>query len=60
MGPSVLTCLCEAGCGQSTELSPSDLDKYIWAQAIVWDLLPGHILVSHIGHVLIEIVTIDS
>lgn len=47
----------QAGCGQNTELSHSYLDEYILAQAFEWDLLPGHILVSHMGCVLIEIVT---
>lgn len=57
MGTSILRCLCGAGCGQNTELSGSYFDEYILAQAVQWDLLPGHILVSHMGHVLIEIVT---
>lgn len=58
MGTSVLICLCEACCGQSTELSLSYLKEYILSQAFQWDLLPGHVFVSCMGHVLTEIVTI--
>lgn len=57
MGTSILRCLCGASRGQNTELSGPYFDEYILAQAVQWDLLPGHILVSHMGHVLIEIVT---
>lgn len=55
MGTSVLVCLCEACCDQSSVLLMS---KYILFQVFQWDLLSDQVLVACMEHILTEIVTI--